>query len=129
MKAESGEKDERGPEERDPSCLFCKIAAGEIPSQILHRDERIVAFKDVNPKAPFHALVVPTRHITSLNELSPGDAGLAGEVVLRAIQLARDQRLLKSYRLVWNCGPDAGQSVFHIHLHVLGGRQFAWPPG
>jgi histidine triad (HIT) family protein len=115
--------------ERDPNCLFCKIVAGEIPSQILHRDERIVAFQDVNPQAPFHALVVPVRHISTLDELGAADGELVGEVVLRAADLARAHGLAGGYRLVWNCGAEAGQSVFHIHLHVLGGRRMRWPPG
>ena len=113
-----------------PGCLFCRIVAGEVPSRILHRDEGVVAFADVNPQAPFHALVVPTRHVATLDELGPGERELAGEVVLRAVALAREAGLAEDgYRLVWNCGPGAGQSVFHIHLHVLGGRAFRWPPG
>ena len=114
----------------DPNCLFCKIVAGEIRSDVLHRDERLVAFRDVNPQAPFHALVVPVRHIATLDDLTAGDGDLVAEIVLRAARLARESgRAEGGYRLVWNCGPEAGQSVFHIHLHVLGGRAMGWPPG
>ena len=114
----------------EPSCLFCRIVAGEIPSRTLHRDERLVAFHDVNPQAPFHALVVPARHVATLDELREDDGDLIADLVLRGVTLARERGLVeKGYRLVWNCGPDAGQSVFHIHLHVLGGRPMSWPPG
>ncbi len=114
----------------EASCLFCKIARGELRSDVLHRDERILAFRDVNPQAPFHALVVPLRHVATLDELGDADADLLGQMALRAAALARGHGLGRGgYRLVWNCGPDAGQSVFHVHLHVLGGREMAWPPG
>jgi histidine triad (HIT) family protein len=116
--------------DRDPGCLFCKIVAGDLAAEILYRDAELVAFRDVNPQAPFHALVVPVRHVATLDELADADAELAGRIVLRATTLAREHRSgVEGYRLVWNCGAEAGQSVFHIHLHVLGGRRMRWPPG
>ncbi|MFN2432089.1 MAG: histidine triad nucleotide-binding protein [Gemmatimonadota bacterium] len=116
--------------ERGAGCLFCRIVAGEVPAKLLHQDERVVAFRDVNPKAPFHALIVPVEHVATLDDLGEGQSGLAGEVVLRATRLAREHGLAEGgYRLVWNCGVDAGQTVFHLHLHLLGGRGFSWPPG
>jgi histidine triad (HIT) family protein len=112
------------------SCLFCRIAAGEIPAVKVHEDERLVAFKDVNPQAPMHVLVVPRQHISSLNDLSPEHDGLVGEMVRLAATLASAQGYRASgYRTVFNCNADAGQTVFHIHLHVLGGRKLSWPPG
>jgi histidine triad (HIT) family protein len=112
------------------SCLFCRIAAGEIPAKIIHRDEHVVAFHDINPQAPLHALVIPTRHVATLNDLTPADDGLVGEMVRRAAAIAAahgyDQR---GFRTVLNCNAEAGQSVFHIHLHLLAGRGLAWPPG
>jgi histidine triad (HIT) family protein len=114
----------------EAGCLFCRIVRGEVRSDVLHRDERMVAFQDVNPQAPFHALVVPVRHVPTLDDLRAGDASLVADAVFRATELAREHGLVKGgYRLVWNCGPDAGQSVFHVHLHVLGGRRLGWPPG
>ena len=111
-------------------CLFCRIAAGEIPAALVHQDERLIAFKDINPQAPLHVLVVPRRHIATLNDLADTDDGLVGEMLRRAAAIAAaggySQR---GYRTVFNCNPDAGQTVFHIHLHVLGGRSFTWPPG
>ena len=115
---------------RDPSCLFCRIAAGEIPAEVLYQDADVTAFRDVNPQAPFHALLIPRRHVPTLDALGQEDRELVGRLVLEAIRLAREQGLSEGgYRLVWNCGPDAGQSVFHVHLHVLGGRSLGWPPG
>ena len=111
------------------TCLFCKIVRGDLRADVLHRDEEIVAFRDVNPQAPTHLLVVPVRHVATLDELTAGDADLAGRLVLRAADLARQAGLTSGYRLVWNCGSDGGQSVFHVHLHVLGGRKMSWPPG
>ena len=113
-----------------PDCLFCKIAAGDIPASIVHRDEHLIAFKDKNPQAPLHVLIVPRRHIASLNDLGPEDDGLVGEMVRRAAALARENGYAdRGYRTVFNCNADAGQTVFHIHLHVLGGRGMSWPPG
>jgi histidine triad (HIT) family protein len=111
-------------------CLFCKIAAGEIPATIVHQDERLVAFKDVNPQAPMHVLIIPRRHIATLNDLTESDDALAGEMIRRAALLARAQGYEnRGYRTVFNCNADAGQTVFHVHLHVLGGRKLTWPPG
>lgn len=111
-------------------CLFCKIVAGQIPATIVHQDEHLVAFKDINPQAPMHVLIVPRRHVASLNELEAGDDTLVGEMVRRAAALARAQgHADRGYRTVFNCNADAGQTVFHIHLHVLGGRPMTWPPG
>jgi histidine triad (HIT) family protein len=115
--------------DRDPACLFCKIVAGEVRSDVLHRDEDIVAFRDVNPQAPLHALIVPVRHVRTLDDLAEADAGLIARIVLCATGLAADRGFTGGYRLVWNCGPEAGQSVYHIHLHLLAGRRLAWPPG
>ncbi len=111
-------------------CLFCKIIAGQIPGAIVYQDDRLVAFKDINPQAPMHVLIVPRRHIASLNELSSGDDALVGEMIRRAAALAKEHgHADRGYRTVFNCNADAGQTVFHIHLHVLGGRTFTWPPG
>jgi len=111
-------------------CLFCKIINGEIPGSIVHRDDRIVAFNDINPQAPLHALIVPVRHIATLNALTAEDEGLVGEMVRRAAAIAAGKGYAESgYRTVFNTNAGAGQSVFHIHLHVLAGRTFSWPPG
>jgi histidine triad (HIT) family protein len=111
-------------------CLFCRIIAGQIPGAIVYQDDRLVAFKDINPQAPMHVLIVPRRHIASLNELSSGDDALVGEMIRRAAALAKEHgHADRGYRTVFNCNADAGQTVFHIHLHVLGGRTFTWPPG
>ncbi|MBI2222769.1 MAG: histidine triad nucleotide-binding protein [Acidobacteria bacterium] len=111
-------------------CLFCKIIAGDIKGSIVYQDERVVAFRDINPQAPMHVLLVPRRHIGSLNELTPADDGLVGEMIRRAAAIAKEQgHSDRGYRTVFNCNADAGQTVFHIHLHVLGGRTFRWPPG
>ena len=111
-------------------CLFCKIAAGQIPATLVYQDDRIVAFKDLNPQAPMHVLVIPRRHIPSLNDLAKGDDVLVGEMIRRAASLAAEQGYAdRGYRTVFNCNADAGQTVFHIHLHVLGGRAMSWPPG
>jgi histidine triad (HIT) family protein len=111
-------------------CLFCKIVSREIPAKVLFEDEHIVAFSDVNPQAPTHALVIPKKHFVSLNEAQPGDAELLGRMILGAQRVAREAKLSDSgWRLVVNNGAAAGQSVFHVHMHVLGGRSMAWPPG
>ena len=111
-------------------CLFCKIAAGDIPATLVHQDEHLIAFKDINPQAPMHVLVVPRRHVSSLNELAETDDQLLGEMIRRAAAIAREHgHADRGYRTVFNCNADAGQTVFHIHLHVLGGRTFKWPPG
>ena len=111
-------------------CLFCKIAAGEIPATLVHKDEHLIAFKDINPQAPMHVLIVPRRHIATLNDLTPADDGLVGEMIRRAAALAVEHgHGDRGYRTVFNCNAEAGQTVFHIHLHVLGGRSLHWPPG
>lgn len=109
-------------------CLFCRIAAGEIPSKAAYSDERVYAFHDIAPKAPTHILVIPRKHIGKLAELEKGDEHLVGEVVVRAAAIARDLRL-EHFRLVANNGEGAGQTVFHLHFHLLGGRPMSWPPG
>ena len=111
-------------------CLFCKIVAGQVPATIVFQDDHLVAFKDITPRAPTHVLIVPRRHIASLNDLSAGDDALVGEMVRAAAAVATEQGLAdRGYRTVFNCNADAGQTVFHIHLHLLGGRTMAWPPG
>lgn len=109
-------------------CLFCRIAAGEIPARIVHQDADVVAFHDISPQAPTHVLVVPRRHVESLSATGADDQELLGRLLGAAAEVARSENLV-SWRLVANCGADAGQSVSHLHLHVLGGRRFSWPPG
>lgn len=112
------------------TCLFCRIIAGEIPGAIVYSDDRVVALGDINPQAPMHLLVVPRRHIATLNDLGEDDDGLVGEMVRRAAALADENGYAeRGYRTVFNCNREAGQTVFHIHLHVLGGRTLTWPPG
>ena len=111
-------------------CLFCKIIASQIPGAIVYQDDTLVAFKDINPQAPMHVLIVPRRHISTLNALQADDVGLVGEMVRRAAALAADAGYAeRGYRTVFNCNAEAGQTVFHIHLHVLAGRSLGWPPG
>jgi histidine triad (HIT) family protein len=111
-------------------CLFCKIAAGQIPGAIVFEDETLVAFKDINPQAPLHLLIIPKQHIASLNDLSAGDDALVGSMFRRAATLAKEHGYdERGYRTVFNTNRDAGQTVFHIHLHLLAGRPLAWPPG
>jgi histidine triad (HIT) family protein len=112
------------------SCLFCKIIAGEIPSKKVYEDEELYAFEDINPQAPLHALIVPRQHIATLNDLAAKDDDLVGSMVRRAAAIAKERGFDGSgYRTVFNCNSGAGQTVFHIHLHVLGGRSLTWPPG
>ena len=112
------------------SCLFCRIINGERPAHVVYQDERLARLQDINPQAPVHILVIPRRHIATLNDLTPEDEGLIGELVRRAAIVAKDRGIDQSgYRTVFNCNRGAGQSVFHIHLHVLGGRRMGWPPG
>lgn len=115
---------------RDPHCPFCRIVAGEIPSTQLYSDDTVIAFRDAHPQAPVHALVIPRAHIAGINAPEAQDGALLAAIIAAANAVARAQGVAESgYRLVWNVGPNAGQSVFHIHLHVLGGRPLAWPPG
>lgn len=109
--------------------IFGRIIRGEIPARIVHDDEQCLAFHDVAPQAPVHVLVIPKRPIPSLAEASPDDRDLLGHLVLVATNLARTLGLADGYRLVVNCGPDGGQSVDHLHVHLLGGRRLGWPPG
>ena len=110
-------------------CLFCKIAAGEIPSRKVYEDERFYAFEDINPQAPTHVLVIPRKHIAALDDLAAEDGPLMGDLVMLAAKIARDRGLSDGYRLNINCREQAGQTVFHVHAHLLGGRVFHWPPG
>jgi histidine triad (HIT) family protein len=111
-------------------CLFCKMVSGALPVKRVHEDELCIGFPDINPQAPVHALFVPKRHIATVNELTSEDRELVGHLMLAAARYAREAGIADSgYRLVMNCNRDAGQSVFHLHLHVLGGRALAWPPG
>jgi histidine triad (HIT) family protein len=111
-------------------CLFCKVIARQIPSSIVYEDDRVLAFNDINPQAPTHILLVPKRHIASLNDLTADDDALVGELARRAASIARERGISAAgYRTVFNTNRDAGQSVFHIHLHLIGGRAMAWPPG
>lgn len=113
-----------------PDCLFCRIAAGAIPADIVHADDEFVAFRDISPRAPVHVLVIPRRHIPSPADLADVEAGLAGRLLVTAARVAREAGLdAAGYRWVLNCGPDGGQTVPHLHLHVLGGRALGWPPG
>jgi histidine triad (HIT) family protein len=111
------------------SCIFCKIVAGEIPSAALYQDDRVYAFADIGPKAPTHILIVPREHIASVSEAAEGHRDLLGHLLFIAAQIARDKGLNGGYRLVINNGPDGGQTVDHLHVHLLGGRALAWPPG
>jgi histidine triad (HIT) family protein len=112
------------------SCLFCRILAGDIPGKFLYQDDRLVVLQDINPQAPLHVLVIPRKHVATLNDLSQEDDGLMGEMLRRAAIVAREHGVGDSgYRAVFNCNREAGQTVFHIHLHVLGGRSLGWPPG
>ncbi len=114
----------------EETCLFCKIARGEIDADVVRSDENLVAFRDIHPQAPTHILIIPRRHIPSVNDLAGDTAGIMGELFLAARDLAQAEGLAeRGYRMVVNAGPEAGQSVFHIHLHLLGGRGMAWPPG
>lgn len=111
-------------------CLFCGIVKGEIKGNIIYQDNSVVAFKDINPRAPVHLLIVPRKHISTLLDLQQEDKLLIGDIFSAANQLARDQEISTGgFRVVVNCGPGAGQTVFHLHFHLLGGRPMAWPPG
>ena len=111
-------------------CLFCKIVAGEIPARILYQDEQVIAFDDINPQAPHHKIIIPRKHIANLNEISAADESLTGHLVTTAAQLAKDLNVAEDgYRVVMNCNPNGGQTVYHIHMHLIAGRQMHWPPG
>ena len=111
-------------------CLFCKLIDKQIPSTVVYEDEHIYAFRDINPQAPTHILVIPKKHVPTTNDLGEEDAELIGKLVLKARDLAREEGIAeKGYRLVMNCNEWAGQTVFHVHLHLLSGRAMGWPPG
>ena len=111
-------------------CLFCKIIAGDIPADRVYENERILAFRDINPQAPFHILIIPKLHIPTLNDLQPEHTELTGERLQTASELAKKEGIAEAgYRTGFNCNDAGGQTVYHIHLHLLGGRTFGWPPG
>ena len=110
-------------------CLFCNIIAGKIPSKKVYEDETVFAFQDINPQAPVHILIIPKKHIRGLKEAQDEDAGIIGYSHLIAAKLARERGIEDGYRTVYNVGPRSGQSVFHLHLHLIGGRDMKWPPG
>lgn len=115
---------------KNSKCLFCKIASGEVPAGIVYEDEHLLAFRDIRPEAPTHLLIVPRKHIASVAEAAPEDAEVLGRLILQAKELAAAENLAATgYRLVLNTGDWAGQSVFHVHVHLLGGRRMTWPPG
>lgn len=113
---------------QDPNCLFCKIVKGEIPAKILYKDEKCVAFNDIDPQAPTHFLVIPKAHIGSVSEITEDNSGVAAHIFEVIAKLSKELGL-DSYRVVSNIGEQAGQSVFHLHFHVLSGRDMTWPPG
>jgi histidine triad (HIT) family protein len=114
----------------ETECLFCRIIAGEVPARFVHQDDEIVAFHDINPRAPTHVLLVPTRHITSAAELTEADAPMLGRLFDVAARIAREAGIADGgYRIVTNVGRDGGQTVDHLHFHLMGGRSFSWPPG
>ena len=110
-------------------CLFCQIARGELDSDVVHSSDGVMAFRDINPAAPTHVLVIPKRHVSSIDELSRADGDLLGEIFEALSEIAAREGLGGGYRVVTNVGPDAGQSVHHLHFHLMGGRTFSWPPG
>jgi histidine triad (HIT) family protein len=114
----------------EQDCLFCKIVEGNLSADIVYENDSLIAFRDINPKAPTHILLIPRRHVATMNDLQDGDETLAGELFLTAARIAADEGLAEDgYRVVMNCNEAAGQSVFHIHLHLMGGRTMTWPPG
>jgi histidine triad (HIT) family protein len=111
-------------------CLFCKMISGEIPAKIVYNDDQVIVINDINPQAPLHQLIIPRKHIATLNDLEADDTLLVGQLLQTAQQLAKTAGIqTDGYRTVMNCNAGAGQTVFHIHLHLLGGREFKWPPG
>ena len=115
--------------DRDPDCLFCRIVADEVPSDRVYEDDEVIAFRDIAPRAPTHVLVIPRRHVADAHALGDDDDALLGRLFAAARRVADDAGLDGGYRVVTNVGPDSGQTVFHLHLHVLGGRPMTWPPG
>lgn len=111
------------------NCIFCKILKGEIPSEKVYEDEKVYAFKDINPEAPVHVLIIPKKHISSANELTEENKEVIGDVYYAAQKIAKELGIAdKGYRIINNCGEDGGQTVFHIHFHLMGGKQLNWPP-
>ena len=113
----------------DPDCLFCRIIRAEIPSKKVYEDDDVFAFEDINPQAPTHVLIIPKKHFAGLKEATEGDAEIIGKCHLAAADIAHQRNIEQGYRTVLNVGPGAGQSVFHLHVHLLGGRFLNWPPG
>lgn len=114
----------------DNDCIFCKIAAGEIPADKVYEDDLMVCFKDVNPRSPVHLLLIPKKHIPTLNSICPEDSALLGEMVMKASEIAAFSGISDDgYRVVVNCNRSGGQEVYHLHIHIMGGRDFSWPPG
>jgi len=114
----------------DPDCLFCKIVSGDIDADIVKRTDKVVAFRDINPQAPMHVVIIPTRHIATVNDMADSDIGDFGQLFAAARDIASEEGIADDgYRLTMNCNQAAGQTVFHVHLHLLGKRQFGWPPG
>ncbi|MBV0933522.1 histidine triad nucleotide-binding protein [Marinobacterium weihaiense] len=110
-------------------CLFCKILAGEIPAEVVYEDDQVLAFRDINPQAPFHCLIIPRKHIATLNDIADEDQALVGHMIQAAGTIARQQGFEQDgYRTVFNCNTHGGQTVYHIHLHLLGGKPMGWPP-
>lgn len=113
-----------------PDCLFCKIVNGDIPADIVYQSDEVVAFRDINPQAPTHVLIIPREHIATINDLESGDETTVGNLFLAAKVIATQEGIAEpGYRVAMNCNEAAGQTVFHLHLHLLGGRQLGWPPG
>ena len=115
--------------DRDPDCLFCRIVAGEVPSDRVHEDDDVIAFRDISPRAPTHVLVIPRRHIPDAHALTESDGDLLTKMFAAIRRVADAEGLQNGYRVVTNVGPESGQTVFHLHRHLLGGRPMAWPPG
>jgi histidine triad (HIT) family protein len=113
----------------DDNCIFCRIVAGQIPSQKVYDDEGVIAFRDINPQAPTHIVIVPRKHIPCIADMDEADEPLMGHIIYATTQIARQEGLADGYRIVVNNGEQAGQTVFHIHFHLLGGRHMNWPPG
>jgi histidine triad (HIT) family protein len=112
----------------DPECLFCRIARGEIPADWVYEDDQVIVFRDANPRAPTHVLAIPRRHLASVADLTDADGDLLA-ALFSALRSVAEEAGLRGYRIVTNMGPESGQSVFHLHFHLLGGRQMSWPPG